>query len=123
MLTYIVSAIWYGPLFGKLWAKLIGMGHLSREEVKAVNRGMWLSYVIQFIVALIMNIAIYLAVVGTGYNWFYVGFMMWFFMVMPLQVGESLWSGLELKMKLNKLALTVACQLLIMLVAAFLFSL
>jgi hypothetical protein len=48
----IVGAFWYSPIiFGNLWLKVMGK---SQEELKSMRKGVWKSYLISFLGALVM---------------------------------------------------------------------
>lgn len=47
----IVGMLWYGPLFGKQWMKLIGMDPKHMESMK---KGMGMTYGASFLSALVM---------------------------------------------------------------------
>lgn len=51
--TLVVGAIWYGPLFGKLWQKEVGM---SEEQLKSGNfvKIFGLSVVFAFLISLML---------------------------------------------------------------------
>lgn len=55
--TFVVGALWYGPLFGKAWMDLVGM---TEENIKDVNMGK--VYGLAFVFELIMafNLAMFL---------------------------------------------------------------
>ncbi len=48
-----IGALWYGPLFGKIWMKSVGMTEQSIEADKA-NTNMALSFGLMFISSLLM---------------------------------------------------------------------
>jgi hypothetical protein len=48
----IVGALWYSPLlFGKPWMKAMGK---SQEEIQDMQRGVWKSYIVSLLGALVM---------------------------------------------------------------------
>jgi len=52
-ITYmVVGALWYSPLlFGKLWTAAMGK---TEQELKEMQKGVWLSYLLSFISALVI---------------------------------------------------------------------
>lgn len=49
----VIGSIWYGPLFGKAWMKIMGVENMSEEQKQAMKKGMWMMYLSQFILSLI----------------------------------------------------------------------
>ncbi len=93
--------LWYGPLFGKTWAHLMGWGEMSPEQMKAKQKVAMPGYIASFIGALVMayvlahGIAIGNAYLGTsgisggmqGAFWYWLGF------VVPITLGTVFWDG------------------------------
>ena len=50
LIPMLIGSIWYGPVFGKAWLKLIGK---TEEEIRATMNPMKM-YVVTFIMALVM---------------------------------------------------------------------
>jgi hypothetical protein len=62
----ILGTLWYGPLFGNLWMRIIGK---SREELSS-NPGM---YVLSFVAALVAAYVLNVLVSGLGLNTWWSG--------------------------------------------------
>lgn len=104
----MLGFLWYGPLFGKKWANLMGWGSMSEEEVKAKQKKAMPLYAVSFVTALIMAYVLahglifgnaYLNMSGVvaglqGSLWYWLGF------VMPIMLGGSLWGGKHWKLLL-----------------------
>lgn len=58
ILSFVMGAIWYGPLFGKKWMELNGFNEKDLEKENQDKNVMMKKYGITFISALIMNIII-----------------------------------------------------------------
>tara|TARA_B100000745_G_scaffold277731_1_gene208318 strand:- start:32 stop:433 length:402 start_codon:yes stop_codon:yes gene_type:complete len=54
-----LGVLWYGPLFGRAWCKLNGVNPDNPVEVKRMQAGMGLVYVIQFVLTLLMVFVLY----------------------------------------------------------------
>ena len=126
VLQIFIGSIWYGPIFGKFWMKLMGSAHMSKEEIKKAQKEMMPMYVIQFLMSFIMNIAIYVAVKissdGMLLTDIWAAIVLWIGFVLPIQVGEVIWSNLSNEMKMKKLAVSSVQQLITMCIAAAIFS-
>ena len=122
VLQIVLGSIWYGPLFGKLWMRLMGVGHLSKEEIKAKQKEAISAYVWQLVFSIITNAALYLFIRQTVPGmWLVLTIILWLGFVLPIQAGEVIWSTLSSKMKMKKLAVSASYQLLSMLIAAYIY--
>jgi hypothetical protein len=43
IVAFIFGGLWYGPLFGEVWARLIGMDMSKPPKMSEIQRGMFLS--------------------------------------------------------------------------------
>ena len=102
--SIIVGFVWYGPLFGKPWMKLMGMSLDSMSKEK--QKGMQKTYVIMTFTTLIMAyVMAHATEFGMSYTKIYgvmgglmAGFWNWLGFVMPIQIGEQLWGGKSWKL-------------------------
>jgi len=49
--SMIIGFLWYGPLFGKEWMRLVG---LTEEKQAAAKKGMMSAYLVMFVSSLVM---------------------------------------------------------------------
>lgn len=97
--SMIIGALWYGPLFGKLWMKLSG---LSPEALGAEKKkGMGWRYLLMFVGSLLMADVLahalifasaYLKISGVEAG-FTAGFWNWLGFVAPVTLAGVLWEG------------------------------
>ncbi|HTM67847.1 MAG TPA: DUF1761 domain-containing protein [Candidatus Binatia bacterium] len=102
--SMVVGSLWYGPLFGKPWAKLMGFTPEKMEAMKkdpAGKKKMMRSYGLMFLGSLVMAYVLahaivfagaYLKVTGApaglmGALWNWLGF------IVPVSMGVVLWDG------------------------------
>ena len=95
----ILGGLWYGPIFGKQWASLMGW---SDEHMKAqIAKGMAKNYTIMALGALVMSFVLahavifasaYLHVTGVSAG-LQAGFWNWLGFVVPVSLGSVLWDG------------------------------
>jgi hypothetical protein len=103
--SMIIGYLWYGPLFGKAWAR--GMGWDTNPELMASMKKMApKAYLQQFIGALIMAYVlahvVWMSLVAfpeytplmRGIN---SGFFSWLGFVLPVKYGDKLWTGKAFK--------------------------
>lgn len=50
--AFIIGAVWYGPLFGKTWQKLVGLS--DKETQKNMTRTLVGAFVLTFIVSVVL---------------------------------------------------------------------
>jgi hypothetical protein len=96
--SMVVGSIWYGPLFGKMFMREMGMEQWSPEKQAAMKKKMVLMYLGQFVASLLM-----FYVLGTLITWsapslnvyfgMWTAFFMWLGFVVPLAFGNALWGG------------------------------
>lgn len=99
--AFVLGALWYGPIFGKPWADMMGYKFDSPEEKKAMQKKAMLGYIGSFIGALLMayvfahSLVFANAFFGTsGINaGLMAGFWNWLGFVVPITVGVVFWEG------------------------------
>jgi len=93
----IIGALWYGPLFGKVWVRLSNINPDTMDKSK-----MGLRYLGAFIGTLVM--AYVLANVIEGFaveelgDALEAGCTMWFGFIAPVTLGSVLWGGKSFKL-------------------------
>ena len=111
----ILGTLWYGPLFGNLWLKLIGK---KKEEIQGSP---WL-YVASFAAAFAAALALALVVGAFGYTGFFSGVLagavIWLGFVATVTLTFSIFEGPPLKVWL----LFAAYQLVIFVVEGGVFA-
>lgn len=100
--SMVLGALWYGPLFGKLWMREMGWGGKSPEEIQKMKDGAKTAYPQAFVGALLMAgvfahiLAVYqsdtLSLGLQGAFWVTLGF------ILPLKYGDKLWGGKSFKL-------------------------
>lgn len=103
IISMILGSLWYGPIFGKPWMKLMGIG--KKEMAKAKKEGMkrmWKSYLTAFIAAIIVAFILAHVVVyvnaGTFMEGIGVGVWMWLGFIATVSLGSILWEGKSAKL-------------------------
>lgn len=119
----IMGFVWYGPLFGKLWMKIIGAPDMSKEEMARMQKEMMPYYAMQFVLALITSCVLYHFVqwapgyTGSGLE---VAFWVWLGFAMPMAAG-SMWDTKK-GMQLKKFLVVAGYQLVTLLVLSLAFT-
>ena len=100
----ILGFLWYGPLFGKTWAELMGWGSMTAEMLKEKQKGATPGYIASFVGALVMAYILSHSIAFAAsypalasYSHLQVGlttgFFMWLGFVAPVTVGTVFWDG------------------------------
>jgi hypothetical protein len=103
IVAFVIGMLWYGPLFGKQWMKMMGYTPESMKAMKMSPMGsmIWmfvLSALLNYVLAhgiLYGNIALNMSGVGaglTGAFWFWLGF------AVPFTAGSYLWENKSWKL-------------------------
>lgn len=96
IITMIIGAIWYGPLFGKKWMGMLGYTKEKMESMKK-NTNMPLNYGIQAVGSLVMAYVLSqilgFADAATVNDGFIIAFWVWAGFVAPVMLGKVLWEG------------------------------
>ena len=118
----VIGSIWWGPLFGKMWIKEMGMENMSAEHKAAMKKGMTWMYVQQFILSFIQawvladllnKAAVWGAGAATG-----LAVLLWLGFQAPIQYGNKIWGG----KKMHFVVATLASSLVTMLVMAWILA-
>ena len=99
ILNMILGAIWFGPLFGKKWAKLAGFTEERMKEV--MQKGMGKSYSIMFLGSLLMALVLNYSIIFVSFYFQISGvsagvmtaFLNWIGFVAPVTIGSVLWEN------------------------------
>lgn len=107
--TFALGSLWYGPLFGKTWMRLMGISEQQMMEAKQkgmVKSGMLRSYSLMFVGNIITSYVLG-AVVFSSFLFFLnlgvwagalIGFALWLGFVAPVTLGTVLWEGKSWKL-------------------------
>lgn len=95
--SIVIGSIWYGPLFGKMFMREMGMDTWSKERQEKEKKRMGMAYFLQFVASLLMFYVLSKFTVSFGQMdvsggvstalWCWLGF------VVPLALGNAVWGG------------------------------
>lgn len=99
--SMVLGSIWYGPLFGKMWMRMVGMDRMEAAKREEMKKSMMKSYVITFIASLLTAWVLAHAIIfANAYmntsgvsGGLKVAFISWLGFVAPVTVGVVLWEG------------------------------
>lgn len=121
---FIVGAIWYTALFGKMWGKIHGFELLSKEAQQTAQKQMLPLLAVQFGLTIVTSLVFALLSAGLPAEWNAYGLagFMWLGFIMPAQVSAVLFGGTEGRWVMTKILISVGASLLCMLVTALVFQ-
>jgi len=94
--SVVLGFVWYGPLFGKTWAQLMGFDKKKMAEAK--KKGMpkqtWVLMILGTLVTsyVLAHFVDYLDAVNVA-GALQAGFWLWLGFIVPVQLGMVLWEG------------------------------
>jgi Protein of unknown function (DUF1761) len=94
VLAMVVGAIWYGPLFGSVWMRVVGVKQMDSAARKKMQKEAGPLYIIQFLLVLFQLYVLAHYIAGwkeasglTNALWIWTGF------VMPTIAASCLWNN------------------------------
>lgn len=116
---FIIGAVWYSVLFGKVWMKIHDCDKLSEAELKKMQKQMMPFYGVQFVMTLITTVilAIFLSYVP-DWNYYALAGFLWLGFVLPTQVSGVIFGNTESKWIVKKIAIQAGMSLVGLEVAA-----
>lgn len=120
VLQFIVGAIWYSLLFGKLWGRIHGFDKLSKEVQQKMMKAMGPFYGVQFLMTLITTFVLDLFIVYLPQDWnvYAMAGFFWLGFVLPTQVSAVIFGGTESKWIVKKVAVQAGAALVCLEIAA-----
>lgn len=120
---FVVGAIWYMPIFGKLWGEIHGFPKLSAQEQKKAQGEMMPMLAVQFVTTVVTTIVLAkLIVMLPSESAYSLAGMAWLGFVVPTQVAAVIFGGTEAKWVIKKIVVMAGASLACLLVAAAILS-
>lgn len=121
---FIFGAIWYMPIFGKMWGKIHGFERATPEEQKVMTKQMMPLLVIQFIGTLVTTIVFAMLYKDMPSQWHAYGFagFLWLGFMVPTQIAAVIFGGTDPKWFTTKIPIMIGASLGCMMVLAFVIS-
>jgi len=97
--SMVIGFLWYGPLFGKPWMKLVGM---TKEKIEESKKGMPKVYAITFIGALVLafftGALVKMMGTSTVAGGAQAGFMIWIGFVLTTHLSDITYENKPMKL-------------------------
>ena len=120
IVQFVIGAVWYSFLFGKLWGKIHGFDKLSKQVQQKMMKAMGPFYALQFFVTLVTSFVLEIFVVYLPHDWnvYALAGFFWIGFVVPAQVSAVIFGGTPGKWIVKKIAVQAGASLLCLEAAA-----
>lgn len=116
---FIVGAIWYTPVFGKLWGKIHGFDKLDKKTQEKMMSQMGPIFGVQAVITLITSfVMVQLHQMMPEYSLYMIIFWIWLGFVAPAQIAANLFGGAREGWIMTKSAVMIAGSLVVLMVGA-----
>lgn len=117
VLSMVVGAIWYGPLFGNKWMEIIGVNPSSQKARKEMQESAGPLYAVQFVLTLLQVLVLaYLIADTTKVGGLERAIWIWAAFVIPTLAGAVMWTNDSGKLKWARFLIQGGYQLVIFIV-------
>lgn len=95
VLQFVFGAVWYTPVFGKVWGKIHGFDKHSKAEQQKMMRQMVPLLGMQFLITVVTTAVLSVMLTGTTSAWSAYAFagLCWLGFMVPTQVSAVLFGG------------------------------
>lgn len=116
---FIIGAIWYMPIFGKLWGKIHGFKEMNKDEQKEAQKQMMPLLAVQFLITILTTFVLAkLIVLLPDYSAYALAFMLWLGFVVPTQIAGIIFGGTNPKWIMAKALVMSGGSILCLVTAA-----
>ncbi|MCA9353661.1 DUF1761 domain-containing protein [Candidatus Nomurabacteria bacterium] len=112
VIAMVVGSVWYGPLFGKTWMRIVGVSEMDESRRKEMQKKAMPQYIIQFVLVLFQVLVLShlindtQSVTGLSRSlWIWAGF------VMPTIAGCAMWTNDSSKIMRSRFMIQAGYQL------------
>ena len=116
---FIVGAIWYTPLFGKLWGKIHGFDKLDKKTQEKMMAQMGPILGVQALITLLTSfVMVKFQQLLPEYSLYMIIFWIWLGFVAPAQIAANLFGGAREGWIIAKSAVMTAGSFIVLMVGA-----
>ncbi len=124
IISFFLGYFWFSnKMFGRVWMKIHGRQNMTPEESKQAMKGMGKLMATEFVLTLIMNFFLYLAVIQTISVMFAFGTVLylWIGFILPTVTSSVLWGRDARKVMFKKILISSGFRLVVLLVSTWIF--
>lgn len=120
VLQFVFGAVWYTPVFGKVWGKIHGFDKISKAEQQKMMKQMGPLLGAQFLGTVVTTVVLSAMLTGTTSAWnaYIFSGLCWLGFIVPTQVSAVLFGGTEPKWVVSKILIMAGGALGCMMIAA-----
>ena len=94
VLSMVIGAFWYGPLFGKKWLEIVGVNSTDLETRKKMQKAAGPLYIVQFLMTLFQVLVLaHLIADTTKVSGLARSLWIWAAFVVPTLAGSTMWTN------------------------------
>ncbi len=122
---FVLGALWYSPiLFGKQWMGIMGITHLSQDEIQKMQKEMGPYYAVQFALTVLYTLALACAITAWPESYgIPVALKIWAGFVVPTQISGVIWGSTKKPQWLKQILIMTSYQLVGIIIASLILSL
>lgn len=114
VLSMVIGAIWYGPLFGKKWVEILGVDMSDPETKKKMQKSAGPIYLVQFILTLFQVLVLaHLVAESDRVGGVERSLWIWAAFVIPTLAGSVMWTNDSSKVKWSRFLIQGGYQLIL----------
>ncbi|MEK7632602.1 MAG: DUF1761 domain-containing protein [Patescibacteria group bacterium] len=117
---FVFGAVWYTPVFGKVWGKIHGFDKVSKAEQQKMMKQMVPLLGMQFLTTIVTTVVLSAMLTETANAWSAYAFasLCWIGFIVPTQVSAVLFGGTEPKWVVTKILIMAGAAFGCMMIAA-----
>ncbi len=121
--SMVLGMVWYGPLFGKAWLRIIGADALDLERRKQMQKEAGPLYGIQFALAILQAyILAHFVKAWSDTSPIEVAVFLWLGFIVPVLGGTAMWNNDPNPVKRARFSIQAGYQLVFMVAAGWILS-
>ncbi len=122
---FIFGAIWYMPIFGKIWGKIHGFDTLPKDVQEQMYKSMWPWLIVQFVITVVTSAVFALLYGSMSPEWNTYGFagFVWLGFIVPTQAAAVIFGGTKPEWMATKIAIMASAALGNMMILALIMNL
>jgi len=114
VLAMALGFLWYGPLFGKKWMSIVGVGPADLAARQKMQQNVWKLYVAQFLLVLFQVWVLAYYIVGWQEASGLVNALwIWAAFIMPTVAGAAMWNNDSAKISWARFMIQAGYQLVL----------
>lgn len=111
---FIFGAIWYMPVFGKMWGQIHGFDQVAPEQQAEMRKGMMPLLVVQFVFTVLTSsvFACLYASFNSDWSIYQLAFLFWLGFLLPTQVAAVIFGGTKPGWVIKKIVIMAGASLI-----------